>query len=116
MPTALVVNVNPALGLHSAILNFDDPANPGIEFQTMNTVVAPYVFSAANGFSQSITGSVGRHQVLHYFFRVPAGTPAFRVDLSTPASTTPGTGQIRFLRWHPFGNAISYIERASSPP
>jgi Subtilase family len=106
VPTALVVNVNPALGLHSAILNFDDPANPGIEFQTMNTVVAPYVLSAANGFTQSVTGSVGRHQILHYFFRVPAGTPAFRVDLSTPASTTPGTGQIRFLRWHPFGNAI----------
>jgi hypothetical protein len=106
VPTSLVVNVNPGVGLHSAILNFDDPASPGIEFQTMNTVIAPYVLNAANGFTQSVNGSVGRGQMLHYFFRVPAGTPAFRVDLATSASATPGTGQIRFLRWHPFGNAI----------
>jgi hypothetical protein len=72
----------------------------------MNTVIAPYEFNSGNGFSQSVTGSVGRGQQLHYFFRVPAGTPAFRVDLSTTASTTPGTGQIRFLRWHPYGVAI----------
>ena len=72
----------------------------------MNTVIAPYEFTADNGFSQSVSGSVGRGQQLHYFFRVPAGTPAFRVDLDTTASTTPGTGQIRFLRWHPFGLAI----------
>ena len=72
----------------------------------MNTVLAPYEFTADNGFSQSVSASVGRGQQLHYFFRVPAGTPAFRVDLETAASTTPGTGQIRFLRWHPFGLAI----------
>jgi subtilisin family serine protease len=112
VPTSLTVNINPAVGLHSAILNFDDPASPGIEFQTMNTVVAPFVFNAGNNFSQSATGSVGRGQQLHYFFRVPTGTPAFRVDLTTSASTTPGTGQIRFLRWHPYGvgvddNAVS---------
>jgi hypothetical protein len=106
------VNINPSVGEHSAILNFDDPSSPGIEFQTMNTVIAPYEFTAGNNFSASVTSSVGRGQQLHYFFRVPAGTPAFRVDLETSASTTPGTGQIRFLRWHPWGlgvdsNAVS---------
>ena len=105
-PTSVQVDINPAVGLHSAILNFDDPSSPGVEFQTMNTVIAPYEFTAGNGFSQSASGSVGRGQQLHYFFRVPAGTPAFRVDLDTTASTTPGTGQIRFLRWHPYGVAI----------
>ena len=69
----------------------------------MNTVLAPYAFSAANNYSNAISGSVGRGQQQHYFFRVPAGTPAFKVDLATAASTTPGTGQIRFLRWHPYG-------------
>ena len=111
--TPLVVSIDPsAPGLHSAILNFDDPASPGVEFQTMNTVLAPYTFDAGNGFSQSVSGTVGRGQQQHFFFRVPAGTPAFKVDLATTASTAPGTGQIRFLRWHPWGlgvdsNAVS---------
>ena len=105
--TPLVVNINPSVpGLHSAILNLDDPASPGVEFQTMNTVVAPYAFNAGNNFSNAITSTVGRGQQQHYFFNVPAGTPALKVDLATAASTTPGTGQIRFLRWHPYGLAI----------
>ncbi len=104
--TPLQVDIDPDVGGHSSILNFDDPSSPGIEFQTMNTVLAPYEFTADGNFAQSVSGSVGRGQQLHYFFRIPAGTPAFRVDLQTSASTTPGTGQIRFLRWHPFGLAI----------
>ena len=105
--TPLVVNINPSsAGIHSAVLNFDDPASPGVEFQTMNTVLAPFAFNAGNNFSQSVTSTVGRGQQLHYFFRVPAGAPAFKVDLTTSASTTPGTGQIRFLRWHPWGLGI----------
>ncbi len=101
-PVSLAVTVNPALGVKSAILNLDDPSIPGIEYQTLNTVIAPYVFNAANNFQQTITGTVGRNQAFHYFFRVPAGTPAFKVDFSGP-SATPGTGQARFLRFHPFG-------------
>jgi subtilisin family serine protease len=104
--TSLPVGIDAAPGGHSAILNVDDPSTPGIDFQTMNTVIAPYEFDAGNNYSQSVSGSVGRGQQLHYFFRVPAGTPAFKVDLSTTASTTPGTGQIRFLRWHPFGVGV----------
>ena len=54
--TPLVVNINPsAPGLHAAILNFDDPASPGVEFQTMNTVVAPYAFNAGNNYSNAIS-------------------------------------------------------------
>ena len=33
---------------------------------------------------------------------MPADTPALKVDFSGP-SATPGTGQARFLRYHPFG-------------
>jgi subtilisin family serine protease len=101
-PKTLVVTVNPTLGAHSAILRLDDPAIPGVEYRTMNTVIAPYTFSADGGFTQTISGSVARNEAHHYFFRVPAGTPAFKVDFSGP-SATPGTGQARFLRYHPFG-------------
>ena len=50
-------------------------------------------------------GTVGRNQALSYFFKVEPGTPAFKVDFSGP-SATPGTGQARFLRFHPFGVGI----------
>ena len=101
-PTTLTVTVNAAIGAHSAILNLDDPAIPGIEYQTLNTVIAPNVFDAGNNYQHTITDAVGRNQAFHYFFRVPAGTPAFKVDFSGP-SATPGTGQARFLRFHPYG-------------
>jgi hypothetical protein len=116
-PVTLNVSVNPSLGVHSAILNLNDPSSPGIEYQTMNTVIAPYTFSAANSYSQTITGSVGRNHALHYFFQVPAGTPAFKVDFSGP-DATPGTGQARFLRYHPFGVEIDSNASTScySPP
>jgi hypothetical protein len=116
-PVTLNVSVNPGLGVHSAILNLNDPSSPGIEYQTMNTVIAPYTFSAANSYSQTITGSVGRNHALHYFFQVPAGTPAFKVDFSGPDATA-GTGQARFLRYHPYGVEIDSNASTScySPP
>jgi hypothetical protein len=91
-------------GAHSAILRLDNPTSPGIEYQTMNTVIVPYDF-AAPAFAATITGTIDIAQAQHYFFRVPAGTPALKVDM-IGGSTTPGSGQIRFLRWHPFGQAI----------
>jgi hypothetical protein len=101
----LTVNIDPSeYGAHSAILNLDDPTNPGIEYQTLNTVVVPYEF-AGPGYSQTITGSVARNQSFSYFFKVDPGTPAFKVDFSGP-STTAGTGQARFLRFHPYGVGV----------
>jgi subtilisin family serine protease len=101
-PRMLTVSINPAeYGHHSAILNLDDPTNPGIEYQTMNTVVVARDFVQPD-FSHTITGSVGRNQALSYYFEVPANTPALKVDFSGP-SATPGTGQARFVRYHPFG-------------
>ncbi len=44
--------MNPTVqaGVHSAILNLDSPTSTGIEYQTMNTVVAAEDFTAANGY------------------------------------------------------------------
>jgi hypothetical protein len=47
----------------------------------------------------------GRNHVQRYFFRVPAGSPVLKVDLTGP-SPDPGTGQVRFLRFHPWGLGI----------
>ncbi len=71
----------------------------------MNTVIAPDDFTAANGFTVTKTGLAGRNHVDRYFFRVPAGDPVLRVDLAGPDGT-PGTGQVRFLRFHPWGLGV----------
>jgi hypothetical protein len=102
----LTVSVNPtAHGVHSAILNLDDPGTAGTDYQTMNVVVVAHEFTGDSGFSKTFTDSVARNQHRTYFVRVPAGVPALKVDFSGP-SATPGTGQARFLRFHPFGVGI----------
>jgi subtilisin family serine protease len=106
----LPVTLHPTTsGAHSAILNLDDPSSPGIEYQTMNTVIAADQFSAPD-YSVTKTGSLGPGQFDTYFFDVPAGTPAFKVDLAGGGGA--GAGAIRFIRWHPYGlgvdsNAVS---------
>lgn len=100
----LAVTINPASsGVHSAILNLDDPSSAGIEYQTMNTVVAADQFNAPD-YSVTKTGSLGPGQLDAYYFSVPAGTPAFKIDLVGGGAS--GAGAIRFLRWHPYGLGI----------
>jgi hypothetical protein len=98
------VTINAAVGGHSAILNLDDPSSAGIEYQTLNTVIAPYEFTTTGNFEQTVTGSIGPAQATHFFYRVPAGTPAFKVDMTGGGPA--GAGAIRFLRWHPWGLGI----------
>ena len=104
-PRNLVVTINPATaGAHSAILQLNDPSSAGIEYQTMNTVVAADTFAAPD-YAVSKSGTLGPQQVKTFFFRVPAGTPAFKVDM-TGGGNAAGAGAIRFLRWRPNGLAI----------
>jgi hypothetical protein len=109
-PVTFNVDVNPATsGVHSAILNLDDPSSAGVEYQTMNTVIAADQFAAPD-YSVAKTGSLGPGQFQTFFFDVPVGTPAFKVDMTGGGPA--GAGAIRFLRWHPWGlgvdsNAVS---------
>ena len=77
----------------------------GIEYQTMNVVVAADQFTAGNNYSVVKSGSLGPGQYKTYFFNVPAGTPALKVDM-TGGGAAVGAGAIRFLRWHPYGVGI----------
>ena len=79
VPTQVDVTVNPRTsGIHSAILQLDNSSTDGIDYETMNTVIAPDAFTAANGFSVTKTGLAGRNHVDRYFFRVPAGDPVLQ--------------------------------------
>jgi hypothetical protein len=118
VPVNLPVTINPGTaGDHSAIMNLDNPGTAGIEFQTMNVVDAADTFSPANNFSVTKSGTIGRAQQLTHFVRVPAGVPALKVDFSGP-TTAPGTGQARFLRWHPYGVGIdsNAVSNCYQPP
>ena len=119
VPVTLDVDINPATsGVHSAILNLDDPSNTGIEYQTMNVVVAADQFTGPS-YSVTKSGNLGPQQVERFFFYVPAGTPAFKVDMTGGGGA--GLGAIRFLRWHPYGlgidsNAVSNCYNGTSTP
>ena len=111
-PVTFPVAVHPTTsGIHSAVMRLDDAANPGVEAETMNTVVAADQFTAANGYSVSKSGTAYRNQSVSYFVRVPPATPAFKVDLQGGGAAA-GAGQIRFLRFHPYGVGL---ENNSTP-
>lgn len=120
-PVQFPVTINPsAAGEHSAIMTLNSPESAGIEYRIMNTVIAAEKFSAANNYAVTTNSTIDRAQSKSYFFQVPAGAPAFKVDFFGP-SASPGTGQARFLRWHPYGvgidsNAVSncYVGLACS--
>jgi hypothetical protein len=98
-------------GIHSAALNLDDATNPGIEYQTLNTVVAAEDFTAANNYTVTEEGTIARNQAKSFFFRVPPGTPAFKVDM-VGGGASADAGQVRFLRFHPYGVGL---EENSTP-
>ena len=111
-PVTYTVRVHPTTaGIHSASLYLDDLSNSGIEFATLNTVIAAENFTAANNYTVVHSGDIGRNRTTSYFFRVPANTPAFKVDLAG-GGTAPDAGQIRFLRYHPYG---THLESNQSP-
>jgi subtilisin family serine protease len=116
-PTTFTVNVNVATeGVHSAILQLNDPATAGIDYQTLNTVIKPREFSGPT-YAETVSGDIDIAQQQHYFFRVPPATPALKVDM-IGGSTAAGTGQMRFLRWSPWGLAIesNAVSNCYNPP
>jgi subtilase family protein len=117
-PATLPVTVRPtSSGIHSAILRLDDPSRPGIEYETSNVVIAADQFNAGNNYSVTKSGTIGRNQTQSFFFNVPVNTPAFKVDFSGPSAAA-GTGQARFLRFHPYGVGIdsNVSTNCYSPP
>ena len=71
---SVTVNISPdEYGAHSAILNLDDPSNPGIEYQTLNTVVVPRTFSGPGLQPHHHRVTVARNQALQLLLQGRAG-------------------------------------------
>ncbi|MFZ3470191.1 S8 family serine peptidase [Streptomyces sp. 4.24] len=88
-------------GVHSGILQLDDPFTEGIDKQILSTVVVSSPL-AKPSFSYSDTSSVQRNSHKSYFVTVPAGAKTLEVALG---GLKPGS-QTRFISIHPYGVGV----------
>ncbi|MET0132025.1 MAG: S8 family serine peptidase [Kibdelosporangium sp.] len=102
-PVKVDVRIDPRnAGLHSAVLQLDNPLTIGTDTQLMNTVFVPQELNAGTRFTFTTKGQIARNQTKNFFVRVPEGTTGFKVDM-TAGGAEPGKGQVRFVRVDPRG-------------
>ena len=85
-------------GVHSAIMQVDDPATPVVDFEVLNTVVIANV-PKKKDFDFKASGSVDRNGFKTYFVAVPEGATSLQVNLSGIAAGS----QTRFIAINPYG-------------
>lgn len=110
VPVEVPVRISSATaGAHSAVMVIDDPATPGTDLATMNAtfVGTPFVDGVA-----TLSGTVPRNGTRHLFVAVPAGTPALTTTLEGGGAQA-GAGQIRFLRYTPWGTGADPSQSTS---
>jgi hypothetical protein len=84
-PVAVPITIAAAAaGVHSAYLTLDHPAIVGHAHRMMATIVAAEQFTAANKFTVEKKTEVPRPGMSSFFFRVPEGTSALRMQLDVP--------------------------------
>ncbi|MFY1675260.1 S8 family serine peptidase [Plantactinospora sp. WMMB334] len=95
---SFTVEAKAGVGVHSAIIEVDDPATPAVDFEFMNAVTIAEV-PKKKDFSFSAGGTVDRNLFRTYFVTVPEGAGSLQVNLSGIA---PGS-QTRFIAVNPWG-------------
>ncbi|MFE2289220.1 S8 family serine peptidase [Streptomyces sp. NPDC059443] len=88
-------------GVHSGILQLDDPFTEGIDKMILSTVVVSTPL-AKPSFSYSDTSSVQRNSNKSYFVTVPQGAKSLEVALGGLAAGS----QTRFISIHPYGVGV----------
>ncbi|MFF0444821.1 S8 family serine peptidase [Streptomyces sp. NPDC004609] len=98
-PVTVPVQARPGTeGVHSAILEVDDPRTEGVDKQILATVVAAAPL-ASPSYAYSARGSVDRNSHRSYFVTVPEGAKTLEVALGGLAAGS----QTRFISIHPHG-------------
>ncbi|MEU9010911.1 S8 family serine peptidase [Streptomyces sp. NPDC048479] len=101
-PVTVKVEARPrTAGLHSAILEADDPRTEGVDKQIMTTVVVSKEL-AKPAYTFSASGSVQRNSYKSYFITVPEGAKNLEVALGGLAAKS----QTRFIGIHPYGVGV----------
>ncbi|WP_236061827.1 S8 family serine peptidase [Actinacidiphila acididurans] len=98
-PVNLRITARPrSAGVHSALLNLDDPLTRGTDTRIPAAVV---VSAPAAGPSYTLTrsGSIERDSTTSYFVTVPAGATSLEIAMD---GLKPGS-QTRFITMHPYG-------------
>ncbi|MFW5470570.1 S8 family serine peptidase [Knoellia sp. CPCC 206435] len=88
-------------GVHSAILEIDDPATSIVDKRVLLTVVLAQDL-AAPSFSAEKSGTVERNLFQKFFVNVPAGAKALQVNLGKYADGS----QVRWVAYNPYGNPV----------
>ena len=82
-PVSLPITVAPrAYGVHTAHLTLDHPDVPGYAHRMLATVVAAEPLSARNDYSVEKSVEVPRPGMQSYFYDVPEGVTALKLDLA----------------------------------
>lgn len=98
-PVTVTVQARPkAGGVHSAILEADDPRTEGVDKQILSTVVVSTPL-AKPSYTVSATDTVQRNSHKSYFVTVPQGAKSLEVALGGLAAGS----QTRFISIHPYG-------------
>jgi subtilase family protein len=89
LPLGVAVPVTLAIapaqaGVHSALLTLDHPSVPGHAHRMLATVIAAEPLAAMNGYTVEVSGEVPRVQMRSWFYRVPEGASALRIDVDAP--------------------------------
>ncbi|MFJ9075598.1 S8 family serine peptidase [Streptomyces sp. NPDC102278] len=101
-PVTIKVEANAkSAGVHSGILQLDDPTTEGIDKQILTTVVAATPL-AKPSFTLSDTSSVQRNSHKSYFVTVPQGAKTLEVALGGLKDGS----QTRFISIHPYGVGV----------
>ncbi|MFE7132444.1 S8 family serine peptidase [Streptomyces sp. NPDC057638] len=101
-PVTVTVQARPkTAGVHSGILQVDDPRTEGTDKQILSTVIVSTPLGEP-GYSFTDTGSVQRNSHKSYFLTVPPGTKTLEVALGGLAANS----QTRFISIHPYGTQM----------
>ena len=71
-------------GAHTAMLTLAHEQIPGFSHRMLMTIVAGEALTAENGFTTEAKVEVPRPEMRSFFYDVPAGTSALRVDIDPP--------------------------------
>ncbi len=84
-PVPVSIGVSPkSAGVHSALITLDHPSIPGHAYRTLATIVAAEPLDAGNHFTVVTKTTVPRPEMRSFFYRVPAGVAALKIEIDAP--------------------------------
>lgn len=111
-PVTVKVRAQPrSAGVHSAILEVNDPRTVGVDQQILATVIVSTPL-AKPSYAFKASGSVQRNSTRSYFVTVPEGAKSLQVAMSALRSGS----QTRFISIHPYGVAVDDTSTPSCYP